>query len=416
MAEKELYAIGEIPPLGFVPKKMHAYVIHPEHHGPPLQAMKREVVDVPNIRPDEVLVQVMTAGVNYNGVWASLGQPASPTRFHKHPFHIAGSDAAGVIWKLGSAVKSAAYPWKVGDEVVVHCGLTCGQCHNCNGGDPMLCREQKIWGYETPYGSFAQFTTAQVQQLVPKPPNLTWEESGCYMLVLATAWRMLYGHPPHTLQPGMNVLVWGGSGGLGAMAIQICRAAGATAIAVVSSDERGKWCLEYGAKGYINRKNFNCWGQLPPVSDQEAYGFYTKEVRKFGQAIWDITGKGVDPDIVFEHPGEQTFPVSCFVARRGGMVVFCAGTTGFNLTFDASYVWMRQKRLQGSHFATMYQADAANHAVMNGHIKPAMSSVFEWERIPEAHDLMLNNLHPSGNMALMVQAPRRGVRTLAELT
>ena len=416
MAEKDLYAIGEIPPLGFVPKKMHAYVIHPERHGPPLQAMKPEIVDVPEIRPDEILVHVMSAGVNYNGVWASLGKPASPMKFHKHPFHIAGSDAAGVIWKLGSAVRSAAYPWKVGDEVVVHCGVTCGQCHNCNGGDPMLCREQKIWGYETPYGSFAQFTKVQVQQVVPKPSNLTWEESGCYMLVLATAWRMLYGHPPHTLQPGMNVLVWGGSGGLGAMAIQICRAAGANAIAVVSSDERGKWCLEYGAKGYINRKNFTCWGQLPPVSDQEAYGFYLKEVRKFGQAIWDITGKGVDPDIVFEHPGEQTFPVSCFAARRGGMVVFCAGTTGFNLTFDASYVWMRQKRIQGSHFATMYQADTANHAVMNGRIRPAMSTVFEWERIPEAHDLMMNNLHPSGNMALMVQAPRRGLKTLAEIS
>lgn len=416
MAEKELYEIGEIPPLGFVPKKMYAYVIRPERHGPPCEAMKPEVIDVPEIGPDEVLVQVMGAGVNYNGVWASLGQPASPMRFHKHPFHIAGSDAAGVIWKVGSAVNSAVYPWKVGDEVVVHCGQTCGQCHNCNGGDPMLCREQKIWGYETPYGAFAQFTKVQVQQLVPKPKNLTWEEAGCYMLVLATAWRMLYGHPPHTLQPGMNVLVWGGSGGLGAMAIQIARAAGANAIAVVSSDERGKWCLEIGAKAYINRKNFDCWGQLPPVSNQETYGAYLKEVRKFGQAIWEITGKGVDPDIVFEHPGQETFPVSAYVTRRGGLIVFCAGTTGFNLTFDASHVWMRQKRIQGSHFATMYQADAANHAVMGGRIKPAMSEVFEWDRIPEAHDLMMNNVHPPGNMALMVQARTRGLKSLAELT
>lgn len=415
MAEKELYEIGEIPPLGFVPKKMHAFLIRPENHGPPKEAMKVEAVDVPEIGPDEVLVQVMTAGVNYNGVWASLGKPASPMRFHKHPFHIAGSDAAGVIWKMGSAVKSATYPWKVGDEVLVHCGLTCGQCPYCNGGDPMLCREQKIWGYETPYGSFAQFTKAQVQQVVPKPPNLTWEEAGCYLLVHGTAWRMLHGHPPHTLQPGMNVLVWGGSGGLGSMAIQIVRAAGANAIAVVSSEERGKWCLDLGAKAYINRKNFNCWGQLPPVSDVNAYGAYLKEVRKFGSAIWEVTGKGVDPDIVFEHPGEQTFPVSCLVAARGGMVVFCAGTTGFNLTFDASYVWMRQKRIQGSHFATMYQVDAANKEIIAGTIKPAMSEVFEWERIPVAHDLMMKNAHPPGNMALMVQASRRGAKTLADL-
>jgi len=244
---------------------------------------------------------------------------------------------------------------------------------------------------------------------VPKPENLRWEEAGCYMLVLATAWRMLYGHPPHTLQPGMNVLVWGGSGGLGSMAIQIIKAAGANAIAVVSSDERGRWCIEMGAKAYINRNKFNCWGKLPDVKDRAAYSAYIKEVRVFGKAVWDITGKGVDPDIVFEHPGEATFPVSAFVARRGGMIVFCAGTTGFNLTFDASYVWMRQKRIQGSHFATMYQADAANHAVMDGKIKPAMSEVFEWERIPEAHDLMYKNQHQPGNMALLVQAGKGGI-------
>ena len=91
------------------------------------------------------------------------------------------------------------------------------------------------------------------------------------------------------------------------------------------------------------------------------------EARKFGKAIWDITGKR-DVDIVFEHPGEQTFPVSCFVVKRGGMVVFCAGTTGFNFTFDARFVWMRQKRIQGSHFANLKQASAANKFVIDRRI------------------------------------------------
>jgi crotonyl-CoA carboxylase/reductase len=410
MSVRELYELGEIPELGVVPPKMHAWVIRKYRHGPPLESFRREVVDVPEISADEVLVLVMASGVNYNGVWAALGDPLSPCDVHGRDYHISGSDASGVVWKVGSAVRR----WKVGDEVVIHCNHTCGQCHNCNGGDPMLCRQQMIWGYETADGAFGQFTRVQAQQLVPKPKNLTWEQAGCYMLVLATAFRMLYGHPPHTLQPAMNVLVWGGAGGLGSMAIQLIKAAGANAIAVVSSEERGKWCLDIGAKAYINRTQFDCWGPLPSTREREAYKQYLRRVQQFGKAIWEITGKNVDPDIVFEHPGEQTFPVSCYICRRGGMVVFCAGTSGFNLTFDAAYVWMRQKRIQGSHFATLMQADAANHSVMDGRVLPCMSQVFDFDRIPDAHDLMWRNAHPPGNMALMVNAPEQGLHNLEE--
>lgn len=410
MCARELFELGEIPEPGVVPQKMHAWVIRKDRHGPPLESFRREIVNVPEISPDEVLVMVMASGVNYNGAWAALGDPLSPCDVHGRDYHIAGSDASGVVWNVGSSVRR----WKVGDEVVVHCNNSCGQCHNCNGGDPMLCREQKIWGYETPDGAFAQFTRVQAQQLVPKPKNLTWEQAGCYMLTLATAFRMLYGHPPHTLQPAMNVLVWGGAGGLGSMAIQLIRAAGANAIAVVSSEDRGRWCLEIGAKAYINRTRFNCWGPLPSTRDRAAYRQYLRQVQQFGRAIWDITGKNVDPDIVFEHPGEQTFPVSAYLCRRGGMIVFCAGTTGFNLTFDASYVWMRQKRIQGSHFATLMQADAANHSVMDGKVLPCMSQVFDFDGIPAAHDLMWRNAHPPGNMALIVNAPTQGLHNLEE--
>ena len=139
-----------------------------------------------------------------------------------------------------------------------------------------------------------------------------------------------------------------------------------------------------------------------------------KEVRKFGKAIWDITGKGNDVDIVFEHPGEQTFPVSCNVVKRGGMVVFCAGTTGFNLTFDARFVWMRQKRIQGSHFANLKQAAQANKLVIERRIDPSMSEVFGWDDIPRAHMKMMRNEHKPGNMAVLVQAKRPGMRTLEE--
>ena len=139
-----------------------------------------------------------------------------------------------------------------------------------------------------------------------------------------------------------------------------------------------------------------------------------KEARKFGKAIWDITGKK-DVDMVFEHPGEQTFPVSTLVAKRGGMVVFCAGTSGFNITFDARYVWMRQKRIQGSHFAHLKQAAAANQFVLDRRIDPCMSEVFPWEKIPLAHTKMWKNQHAPGNMAVLVNAPRAGLRTIDDV-
>ena len=153
---------------------------------------------------------------------------------------------------------------------------------------------------------------------------------------------------------------------------------------------------------------------MPTVGTPE-YNDWVKEARKFGKAIWDITGKR-DVDIVFEHPGEATFPVSCLVVKRGGMVVFCAGTSGYNITFDARYVWMRQKRVQGSHFAHLKQAIGRQPV----RARPPRRSLHErgvsaGTKIPHAHELMRTNQHPPGNMAVLVNAPRTGLRTLDDV-
>jgi len=407
--EKDLYDVGEMPPLGFVPKSMHAWAIRRERHGEPDRSFQLEVVDVPSLGSHDVLVLVMAAGVNYNGVWAGLGIPISPFDVHKAAYHIAGSDASGIVWAVGEKVAR----WRVGDEVVIHCNQDDGDDEECNGGDPMYSASQRIWGYETPDGSFAQFTAVQSQQLMPRPKHLTWEESACYTLTLATAYRMLFGHHPHDLKPGQNVLVWGASGGLGSYAIQLINTAGGNAIAVISDEDKRDFVLSLGAKGVINRKDFKCWGQLPVVNS-DAYKTWFAEVRKFGKAIWEITGKGVNVDIVFEHPGESTFPVSTFVCKKGGMVVICAGTTGYNLTLDARYLWMNQKRVQGSHFAHLQQASAANKLMIERRLDPCMSEVFGWNEIPAAHIKMRRNEHKPGNMAVLVQAPRAGLRTFED--
>jgi crotonyl-CoA carboxylase/reductase len=255
---------------------MYAWAIRRERHGEPDTAMQVEVVPTWELDSHDVLVLVMAAGVNYNGVWAALGTPISPFDGHKAPYHIAGSDASGIVWAVGSKVKR----WKVGDEVVIHCNQDDGDDEECNGGDPMFSPSQRIWGYETPDGSFAQFTRVQDRQLMERPKHLTWEEAACYTLTLATAYRMLFGHRPHILRPGHNVLVWGASGGLGSFAIQLCATAGANAIGVVSDDDKRDFVMQLGAKGVINRKKFNCWGQLPKVGSAEGLDRRGTQVRK----------------------------------------------------------------------------------------------------------------------------------------
>ncbi|MEM9229037.1 MAG: crotonyl-CoA carboxylase/reductase [Pseudomonadota bacterium] len=408
-ADPQIHEVGQIPPLGKLPDKMYAWTIRRDRHGEPEQAFEVEVVDTPKPDSNEVVVLVMAAGVNYNGVWAGLGVPLSPFDVHGAAFHIAGSDASGIVWAVGDKVRR----WKVGDEVVIHCNQDDGDDEHCNGGDPMFSPSQRIWGYETPDGSFAQYTCVQSQQLMPRPKHLTWEEAACYTLTLATAYRMLFGHAPHELRPGQNVLVWGASGGLGSYAIQLINTAGANAIAVISDEDKRAFVTGLGAKGVINRKDFKCWGQMPTVNTPE-YKEWFAEVRKFGKAIWDITGKGVNVDMVFEHPGEATFPVSTFVVKKGGMVVICAGTTGYNLTLDARYLWMHQKRVQGSHFANLKQAAAANQLMVERRLEPCMSEVFPWAEIPHAHTKMLRNEHKPGNMSVLVGAPRTGLRTIED--
>jgi crotonyl-CoA carboxylase/reductase len=299
---------------------------------------------------------------------------------------------------------------KVGDEVVVHCATwDRNDPWVTAGNDPMYANSFRIWGYETNYGSFSQFTKVQAHQCMPKPKHMSWEEAASYVLVAATAWRMLHGWPEHAMKPGDPVLIWGGAGGLGSMAIQIVKAAGAVPIAVVSGEDKIDFCTKLGAKGCINRKNFDHWGMLPHWKDNVGYNNWLKGVRSFGAAIWEILGEKRSPKVVFEHPGETTMPTSMFVCDTGGMVVICAGTTGYNATVDLRYLWMRQKRFQGSHFANDEQCYAMNELALAGKLDPCMSRAFTYEELPLSHQLMHDNQHPHGNMAVLIGAPTFGL-------
>ena len=408
----ELCDLGARPPLGEVPETMHAFVVRQDRFGEPKDAWRREVIPTPEIGPKEVLIYVMATGINYNNVWAALGAPLDviaerQKKGEPEDFHAGGSDCSGLVWAVGEAVTEVA----VGDQVVVHSGWWApDDPWVLSGKDPMLAPSTRIWGYQTNYGSYCQFARAQSHQCQPKPKRLSWDAAACYMLCASTAYRMLMGWPPHTVEEGDAVLVWGAAGGLGSMALQIAAAQGGRPVAVVSDEDKRQFCLDHGAVGVINRKDFDHWGPMPDVTSRD-WGAWIKGARAFGKAVWDCLGERKNPRIVFEHPGEATLPTSDFVCATGGMVVICAGTSGYNVTMDLRYHWMMQKRFQGSHLSNDDQAAAVNKLIADGKIDPCLSATLAFDEIGHAHQLMHENEHPHGNMACLVNATEPGQGT-----
>jgi crotonyl-CoA carboxylase/reductase len=244
--------------------------------------------------------------------------------------------------------------------------------------------------------------------VLPKAPRLTWEEAAAPTLVGTTAYRMLFGWQGNKLREGDVVLVWGGSGGLGGQAIQLAKHAGARSVAVVSSEERGDYCVRLGAAGWIDRRQFNHWGVPPHWDDASGQKAWLAEARRFGKAIWDILGERKNPAIVFDHPGEDTVPTSIFVCEEGGMVVICAGTSGYSAMVDLRYLWTRQKRFQGSHGTNDEQARAYNQLVVDGAIDPCLGRVVRFEELGQVHWEMGEGLAVPGNTVALVGAPEPG--------
>jgi crotonyl-CoA carboxylase/reductase len=279
------------------------------------------------------------------------------------------------------------------------------------GNDPGLAASFRVWGYDTCWGSFAQFCKVQAHQCLPKAEHLTWEQAAAPTLTGSTAYRMLHGWPPNTVQQGDVVLIWGGSGGLGSLAIQLVKLAGGRAVAVVSSEEKGEYCKGLGAVGYVNRKDFDHWG-VPPAWDSADWKGWLDGAKAFGKAIWDALGERSSPRIVFEHPGQDTIPTSNFVCDRGGMIVICAGTSGYDTMIDVRYLWYLQKRYQGSHLFNDEQATAFNDLVRERKVTATLGAAYPYELSGHAHQLMGDGRLPEGNASVLINAPAEGLTDL----
>jgi len=366
-------------------------------------------IPMPELAPDEVLVAVMASSINYNTVWSAMFEPLPTFGFlqrfarqggfatrHNQPYHVVGSDGAGVIVRTGAGVRH----WGVGDRVVISPAYVDDQeaaTHN----DGMLGGEQRAWGFETNFGGLAHYTIARVNQLVRKPAHLTWEEAASVTLCGGTAYRMLVGEHGARIKQGDIVLIWGATGGLGAYAVQLVKNGGGIPIGVVSSEDKAHALRRLGCEVIINRNDIGMGGNDAPSPEQS-----TELGRRLGKLIRAEVGE--DPHVVFDYVGAATFGISVFVLRKGGLVVTCGSSTGYQHQYDNRYLWMNLKRIIGSHVANQQEQVECNRLVELGHLMPALSTVYPLEEVGEAARLVQTNRH-SGKVGVLCLAPETGL-------
>lgn len=402
-----------------IPESYRAVTIHKDEQGmfegvpsalkDPRSAMHVEDVPVPELAAGEALVAVMASSINYNTVWSSIFEPVSTFGFlekygrthadakrHDLPYHVIGSDASGIVLRTGPGVNA----WHPGDAVVAHClsvELESPLGHN----DTMLDPEQRIWGFETNFGGLAQLAVVKSNQLLAKPSHLTWEEAASPGLVNSTAYRQLVSRNGGGMKQGDIVLIWGASGGLGSYATQYALNGGAIPVCVVSSPDKAQVCRDMGAELVIDRnaEGYQFW------KDEQTQD--PKEWQRLGKRIRELTG-GDDVDIVFEHPGRETFGASVYVTRKGGTIVTCASTSGFMHEYDNRYLWMSLKSIVGSHFANYREAYEANRLISRGLIHPTLSKSFPLEQAGQATYEVYRNQH-QGKVGVLALAPEEGL-------
>ncbi|HKS99347.1 MAG TPA: crotonyl-CoA carboxylase/reductase [Rugosimonospora sp.] len=366
-------------------------------------------VPMPELAPDEVLVAVLASSVNYNTVWSAMFEPVSTfemlRRFarqggfaarHDRPYHVVGSDAAGVIVRAGAGVRH----WRVGDHVVVSPAYVDDQ-EAATHDDGMLGGQQRAWGYETNFGGLAHYAVVRVSQLVPKPAHLSWEEAASIPLCAGTAYRMLVGAHGARIKQGDIVLIWGAAGGLGTYAVQLVGNGGGIPVGVASSPEKAALLTKLGCEFVIDRAEFGMTGDGALSLEQSV------EVgKRLGGIIRARLGE--DPHVVFDFVGRATFGTSVFVVRRGGVVVTCGSSTGYQHQFDNRYLWMNLKRIVGSHIANLQEQWECNRLVQRGYLRPALSTVYELADVGEAVRYVQTNRHV-GKVGVLCLAPREGL-------
>ncbi|MBI4400920.1 MAG: zinc-binding dehydrogenase [Nitrospirae bacterium] len=331
---------------------MKAVVFH-QHGGP--ERLRYEDVEPPRISPHEALIRVKACALNHLDIWIRQGIPS-----YQIPLpHISGCDVAGVLEEVGQEVAGFA----VGDRVFASPGLSCWRCEMCLAGRDNLCPSFKILGAQV-NGGYAELVKVPVLNVIPIPGALTFEQAAAFPLVSVTAWHMLFSLAG--LRPGEEVLVMGAGSGVGSVAVQMAKLAGARVITTVGSDEKLPKAKALGADEVINHAKENVMKQVKSLTD----------------------GRGVD--VVIEHIGPEVWDQCLLSLARGGRLVTCGATTGGEVKLDLRYLFSRQLTLKGSYMGTRAELVQAAALMGQGRLKPVVDQVFPLKDARAAQERMLS--------------------------
>ncbi len=290
-------------------------VVFKRHGGP--EQLVYDDVPKPVIGPGEVLIRVKACALNHLDIWIRQGSPAYPVPFP----HISGSDIAGVVEEAGGLVEGVS----VGDRVIVSPGVSCWRCEFCLAGRDNFCLSYSLVGARMS-GGYAEYVKVPLRNVLPLPENLSFEQGAAFPLVSVTASHMLFALAG--LQYGETVLIMGAGSGVGSMAVQLAKLAGARVITTVGADDKIPKAVVLGADAVIN---------------------HAKE--KVADRVKLLTeGKGVD--VVIEHIGPEVWDTCLHSLAKGGRLITCGATTGASVQLDLRYVFSRQLTIKGSYMGT----------------------------------------------------------------
>jgi NADPH:quinone reductase-like Zn-dependent oxidoreductase len=331
---------------------MNAVVFH--EHGGPEQLRYEEMAD-PRIAPQEVLVRVKACALNHLDIWIRQGIPA-----YKIPLpHISGCDVAGVVAQVGAEVTGLS----VGDRVFVSPGLSCWRCEWCLAGRDNQCPSFTVLGAQVD-GGYAELVKVSDVNVLPIPGDLPFEQAAAFPLVSVTAWHMLF--TLAGLRPGETVLVMGAGSGVGSIAVQMARLAGARVITTVGNEEKIAKARAIGADEVIVHSRENVAKRVKAVTD----------------------GRGVE--VVLEHIGPAVWDQCLASLARGGRLVTCGATTGGEVKLDLRYVFSRQLTIKGSYMGTRAELLKAAALVGRGQLKPVVDRTFPLREARAAQEHLLS--------------------------
>jgi len=328
-------------------------VVFKEHGGP--EKLSYEDVPAPVLGPEEVLVRVKACALNHLDIWIRQGSPA-----YQMPLpHISGSDVSGIV----EAVGDYAGGMNVGDRVFVSPGVSCWRCEFCLAGRDNFCRTYSLIGAMM-HGGYAEYVKVPVRNVLPIPENLSFEQAAAFPLVSVTASHMLFALAG--LQYGETVLVMGAGSGVGSMAVQLAKLAGARVITTVGADDKIPKAVILGADAVLNHAKEDVAERVKLLTE----------------------GKGVD--VVIEHIGPDTWDTSLRSLAKGGRLITCGATTGAEVKLDLRAVFSRQLTIKGSYMGTRAELVKAAELMGQKRLIAVIDRTFPLKDARAAQELMLS--------------------------